>query len=185
MKIFWHGKTCFEIVDTNSEKEQVAIVIDPIDNKFPKKDTDILLLSHPCEYNKKENPFIISALGEYEVKEVFIQAIESENNLIYALKINGIKLCHLGLNMDKELNQEQLEEIGRVDILFIEGGEEDYTKIIKQLEPAIVVPMNYETPETFLKRMGSKELQAEDVLKIQKKNFENIEQTEIVVLNKK
>jgi L-ascorbate metabolism protein UlaG (beta-lactamase superfamily) len=177
MKIFWHGKTCFEIADTNSEKEPISIIIDPIDDKFPKKDTDILLLTHPCEYNKKEKPFTINALGEYEVREVFIQGIPADESIIFALKINGIKICHLGINKEKG--------IGRVDILFIDGGEEDYTKIIKQLEPSIVVPMNYDSPETFLKRMGAKELQSEDVLKIQKKHFEVMEQTEIVVLNKK
>jgi len=184
MKIFWHGKTCFEITDTNKDKEQVSIIIDPINNKLPKKDTDIVLLTHPCEYNKKEKAFIISALGEYEIKETSIQAIESENNIIYVLKINGVKLCHLGLNKEKELNSEQLEEIGRVDILFIEG-EEDFTKIIKQLEPAITIPMNYDTPEIFLKRVGVSEVKGEDVLKIQKKNFESIEESEIVILNKK
>ena len=185
MKIFWHGKTCFEIVISDKKREPALILIDPIDKNYPKKDTDILILTHTCEYNKKEKPFTISAAGEYEVKDVFVQSIPINGNNIVVLKIDGIKFCHLGKLEGNKLTDKEMSEIGRVDILFIGAGEEDKTKIINQLEPAIAIPMDYENIETFLKRMGEKEIQGEDYYKVQKKNFEEFEKTEIIVLNKK
>jgi hypothetical protein len=57
------------------------------------------------------------------------------------------------------------------------------------LEPGIVIPMHYQTPETnlelepvdrFLKEMGVSRIQQEEVLKISKSSLP--EQTQIVVL---
>lgn len=186
MKIYWHGKTCFEIINNEKSQEPTSIVIDPIDKNYPKKETDVLLLTHKLDYNKKEKPFIISAAGEYEVKDVYFQAIPLEQNgLIFVIRFNGIKICHLGKLEEAELSEDELRELGRIDILFIGAGDQDKTKIIKQLEPAVIIPMDYDNIDLFLKRLGEKPIESADYYKIQKKNFENAEEAEIVILNKK
>ncbi|MQK95695.1 MBL fold metallo-hydrolase, partial [Escherichia coli] len=78
------------------------------------------------------NYFLIEKAGEYEVKEVFIKAIpsfhdnskgkERGENLIFLIEVEGLKLCHLGDFGQKELESEQIEEIGEVDILMIPVG---------------------------------------------------------------
>jgi L-ascorbate metabolism protein UlaG (beta-lactamase superfamily) len=104
MKIYWHGKTCFEIIINEKTQEPVSVIIDPIDKTYPKKDTDILVLTHAVEYNKKEKVFTISAAGEYEIKDVYVQGIPlKEGGLIFIIKSEGIKICHLGKTDIKEL----------------------------------------------------------------------------------
>lgn len=186
MKIVWHGKYCFELTSTVRNQENITVLIDPVNNKFPKKDTNLLLLTHPVEYNKKEKPFTISAAGEYEVGGVFVHGIPSKDKgLIFMIGLEDIKVCHLGEIKQDELTEDQLKDLGIVDVLLIPGGDEDKTKIINQLEPGMVIPMNYSKIETFLKREGKKDIAPVDSIKIQKKDFENIEETEIVVLNEK
>jgi len=186
MKIYWHGKTCFELVNNEKNQEPVSIVIDPIDKTYPKKDTNVLLLSHALEYNKKEKPFVISAAGEYEVKDIFFQAIPTkEQGLIFIIKFDNVKICHLGNIQANDLEEAVLKELGRIDVLFIGAGEEDKTKIIKQLEPSIIIPMDYDNVELFLKRLAEKHIDPVDYYKIQKRNFDAMEEAEIIVLNKK
>jgi len=186
MKIYWYGKTCFEIITNEKTQDPVSIVIDPINTNFPKKDTNILVLTHPVEYNKKEKVFTISAAGEYEVKDVYVRGIPlKEGGLIFILKAEGMKICHLGGASVNELTEEQISSIGSVDVLFISGGEEDKTKMIKQIEPAIVIPMDYNDVELFLKRVGATGKEGVDYYKPQKKNFDEPEEVEVIVLNKK
>ena len=187
MKIYWHGKTCFEIIINEKTQEPVSVIIDPIDKTYPKKDTDILVLTHPVDYNKKEKAFTVSAAGEYEVKDVYIQGIPlKDGGLIFIIKSEGIKICHLGKTDIKELSDEEIGQFGLIDILLINAGEEDdKTKIIKQLEPATIIPMDYENVNAFLKKLGESDKQAVDYYKVQKKDFEDLEEAEIIVLNKK
>ena len=186
MKIFWHGKTCFEIESNGKTREPISIIIDPIDKNYPTKDNHILLLTHPCEYNKKEKAFTISAPGEYEVREVFIQGIPAkEQKVIYLIKLNEFKICHLGTILESELSESALKEIGDVDILMLPASEDDKTKIVNQIEPAVVIPMDYDNLDLFLKRMGEKQIDPIDYYKGVKKNIEESEKTDIVILNKK
>ncbi|MDD4661804.1 MAG: MBL fold metallo-hydrolase [Candidatus Pacebacteria bacterium] len=185
MKIYWHGKTCFEIIINEKTQDPVSIIIDPVDETYPKKDTNILLLTHDIKHSK-EKVFTVSSAGEYEVKDVYIQAIPLKaGGLIYIIKGEGVKLCHLGVIQNNELSEEDLKNLGTVNVLFIEGGEDDKTKMIKQIEPSIIIPMNYENPELFLKRLGENNKDSVDYYKVQQKDLEGREEAEIIVLNKK
>ncbi|MDD4358731.1 MAG: MBL fold metallo-hydrolase [Candidatus Pacebacteria bacterium] len=186
MKIYWYGKTCFELVNNEKNQEPVFIIIDPIDKTYPKKDTTVLLLSYALEYGKKEKPFTISAQGEYEVKDIHFQAIPAEKGkLIFVIKCDHIKICHLGKLEQGELSENVLKELGRIDILMVNAGEDDKTKMIKQIEPAIIIPMDYDNIDLFLKKLGEKSIEPVDFYKVQKKDFEEVEEAKIVVLNKK
>jgi L-ascorbate metabolism protein UlaG (beta-lactamase superfamily) len=69
----------------------------------------------------------------------------------------------------KNLTTEQVEEIGDIDILLVPVGgnytldAEDAEKLVRQVEPKVVIPMHYAVPklkikldgiEKFLKEMG-------------------------------
>jgi len=187
MKIYWHGKTCFEIIVKERTQNPVSIIIDPKDKTYPKKENDILILTHALDYDKRRKIFNASLPGEYEVNEVYIQGIPLNKNgsLIFIIKSENIKMCHLGKNDETELSEAIIEELGLIDILFINGGEIDKTKIIKQLEPKIVIPMNFEDVSLFLKRLGEEKKEPISYYKVRKRDLEEKEKAEIIVLKKK
>ena len=73
-----------------------------------------------------------------------------EKNIVYNFKIDGINICHCG-DLGHILNSKLIEEIGSVDILLLPIGglatinAFDATEVMKQLNPAIVIPMHYRT----------------------------------------
>jgi len=215
-KISWAGQSCFQISVSNSKDHSVDIVIDPFDEsiglKIPNFSADILLISHDhADHNNakaiKEEPFIISGPGEYEVKEVFIKGIpsfhddkegkEKGKNTIYLIEAEDIKFCHMGDFGQKQLTDEQLEKIDGVDVLMIPVGGE-YTinsaeaqKIISQIEPKIVIPMHYAIPKLnvkldevakFLKNMGKDSTVPQDKFTVKSSALPKDGAMEIIVL---
>jgi len=216
MQITWHGQSFFEIkVKRNKENSEVKIAIDPFDEKIglkvPKVEADILLITHQhYDHNNKKailgNPFLIEEPGEYEVKGIFVKGISSFHdnsqgkerglNTIYKIEVEEMKICHLGDLGQKELAEQQVEEIGEVDILMVPVGgvytigSKEAANIVSQIEPKIVVPMHYKIPklkldlqgkEKFLKVMGAEGVEPQKKLKINLKDLLR-EETEIVAL---
>jgi L-ascorbate metabolism protein UlaG (beta-lactamase superfamily) len=215
MQIVWHGQSCFQISFSRNKDEKLTVVIDPFSEeiglKMPSLEADILMISHdhPDHNNKKAvsgNPFLIEGPGEYEIKGVFIQGIEADHDknqgkergktTIYTIEREEIRLCHLGDLGQKELNADQLEQIGDIDILMIPVGgiytisAQESSKIISQIEPRLIIPMHYNLPkmkskleglDKFLKVMGQKDIEPQSKLTVKKKDLEG-ETTEVVVL---
>jgi len=215
MQIIWHGQSCFQIIASRGKNNQVSIIIDPFSEetglRVPKLEADILLISHehPDHNNLKAvsgSPFLIKGPGEYEIKEVYIQAIpafhdnsqgkQKGENTIYTIEAEEMKLCHLGDLGQKELTSEQLESIGDVDILMIPVGgiytisAKEAMKIMSQIEPKIIIPMHYQLPklkikleglDKFLKTVGVKKLEPLPKLSIKKKDILE-EEVKIIIL---
>ena len=215
MNIIWHGQSCFQITSQRGKGDQVSIVIDPFDKslglKVPKLGADILLISHQHEdHNNAKavtgNPFVIDNAGEYEVKDVFIQAIPAFHDdsmgkergkiFLFTIETEDISICHLSDLGQKELNSEQLKKIGQVDILMIPVGgvytinAKEAGKIVSELEPKIIIPMHYHLPalkykldkiDKFLEVMGNKTADPRAKLSIKKKDLLG-ETAEVVVL---
>ena len=214
-KIYWAGQSCFQISVSNSRDHSADIVIDPFDEatglKLPNLSADILLVSHQHhDHNNvkdiKGEPFVIQGPGEYEVKGVFVQGISSFHddkegaergvNTIYVIEAEEIRFCHLGDLGQKQLTDEQLEKIDRVDVLMIPVGG-GYTidssaaqKIISEIEPKIIIPMHYNLPKLkielddiskFLKAMGNNSVVPQDKLVVKSSTLPK-DGMEIVVL---
>ena len=200
MKINWYGDSCFEISSISKDKENILTIIDPKEGKKFGK-ADIILQTHSLKNEfKTDEQFVISACGEYERKGVFIQGIKSSQvekkleNIIYTAEIEDIRICHLGYLGDSNLSEEQIKEIGSIDILMIPiNGDKtisysEAVKIISSIEPSIIIPMCFSKKEleSFLKAMGEKEIEPKDKLSIQKKNILPVdEKAEIVILEEK
>jgi L-ascorbate metabolism protein UlaG (beta-lactamase superfamily) len=170
MNIEYYGHSCFKIT-TKSEgrnAEVVVAVIDPFDKKIglkpPQGKADMVFISHTqhSDHNNvaalKDNPVIIDTPGEYSVKGINITGIDSFHddkegaqrgrNTIFVLDTEDIRICHLG-DLGTDLNLEQLEQMGDIDILMVPVGGK-YTldakqavKIAKKISPAIIIPMHY------------------------------------------
>lgn len=215
-KITWAGQSCFQISVSNGKDHSADIVIDPFDEKIglkvPNFSADILLVTHGHADHKntdaiKGKPFLIESPGEYEVGGVFVLGIHSFHddangkergaNTIYKIEAEDMKICHLGDFGQKQLTDEQLEQIGQVDILMIPVGgtftidSSGAQRVIGQIEPKIVIPMHYSLPklavdldgvDKFLKAMGKKEIEPQDKLVIKASALPKERDMEIVVL---
>lgn len=214
-KITWVGQAYFRISVSNSKDQQTNIVIDPFGDiglKMPSFEADIAMITHQhADHNNiksiKGKYFLIQDPGEYEIKGLFIQGIpsfhddkngkERGNNIIYTIEAEELRFCHLGDLGQKELTEEQLENIGRVDILMIPVGGvytisyAEALKIISQIEPKIVIPMHYALPGLkfqldevgkFLKAMGNNSIEPQDKLNVKSSSLPKDGAMEIAVL---
>ena len=215
MIINWKGQSCFQISTTPIKNGTVSLVIDPFDEglglKVPKLQADILMISHDHKDHSNTKAvsgeyLLIDGPGEYDVKTIFIQGIDSFHdnvegkekgvNTIYVIESEDIRVCHLGDLGQKELTTEQLEKIGDVDILIIPIGgtytldSDEAVKIMSQIEPKIIIPMHYHIPglklkidgvDSFLKSLGIKKIETLPKLTIKKKDI-STEEVKIIQL---
>jgi L-ascorbate metabolism protein UlaG (beta-lactamase superfamily) len=213
MMISYLGHSCFKFQDKLGP-EGVTLVTDPFGKelglKVPNFEADIVTVSHQhFDHNNAEalrgEPFIIDTPGEYDVKGVMAQGIETFHdnkngaerggNIVYRIEMDDLTLVHLG-DLGHILTDEQLEQLDKVDILFIPVGGK-FTldaklavEVIGQLEPRLVIPMHYKLPgskeieldavEKFIKELGV-EPRREEKLKISKKDLPQ-EGMELVIL---
>jgi L-ascorbate metabolism protein UlaG (beta-lactamase superfamily) len=218
MNITWYGQSCFRVAlqGQKKAKQWTSLVIDPFDEstglKLPKLEAEIFLITHEHKDHNNQKiatkeTFLINSPGEYELRDIFIQGISSFHdkekgkerglNTIYTVETEEVKLCHLGDFGQEELTDEQLRDIGEVDVLMIPVGgvytidAKEATKVISQIEPRIVIPMHYKIPGlkvkldelgAFLKAIGDKGAKAEDKISIQKKNLP-VGEMKIIPLN--
>jgi len=183
--------------------------------KFPKISADLVTVSHAHDDHSFVQAVsgvkkIIDGPGEYEIAGVSIigsrtyhdskKGVERGKNTIYVIEMDDLRLVHLG-DLGHRLSEDMLEELGEVDVLMIPVGGV-YTigpgeagEIVRDIEPAITIPMHYKTPglnpdtfgelssvDEFLKETG---LPVERIEKLSIKKSELGEEMKVVVLEKK
>lgn len=177
MQIKYLGHASFLIKTKNAR-----VVTDPYDPytglKFPKIEADIVTVSHHHKDHDREDlvlgdKLVLDWPGEYEKKGVRVfgyksyhdkeQGKERGENILYKFEAENISLLHCG-DMGVVPDQELLDEVGDVDILFVPVGgfytidASEAQEVVKSIEPSIVVPMHYNHPglnqETFGKLTG-------------------------------
>src|SRR5205823_14803322 len=108
-----------------------------------------------------ETAFKAEMPGEYEVAGVVIHGIAARSHMdeegkqsavIYTIEADDTKLAIIG-HIYPELSEAQLEQIGLVDLAVVPVGGNGYTldgvgalKVIKQIEPKVVIPTHYNDP---------------------------------------
>ncbi len=210
MEITWYGHSCFRL----TERRMATIVTDPYDHQVVgyaplKLKADVVTVSQDTEGHNfvqavKSKPHILTGPGEYEIGSVFITAVqtnrrtkdtEEKRNILYVFDYEGITVAHLG-NIRKVPSQAQVEALGTVHIALVPVGSgsglnaSKAAEIISLLEPGIVIPMHYHTPDSkieldpldkFLKEMGLGNIEKQPSLKITKSSVPD--QTRVVVLD--
>jgi len=174
-EIGYHGGNAVTITTKDT-----TLVFDANRNSFGKKN---LSVKDGAEFATEERfltndpAFRVSlcGAGEYEVSNVMVQGVAAYRHLdeiggeqastVFAIKIGDHRIALLG-NIQGNLNDEQLEALGMVDILILPVGGNGYTldavdaaKIIGQVTPKIVIPIhyaeagyNYEVPQDSFKQ---------------------------------
>lgn len=157
MEFQYFGGNCIRI-----NTKQATLVIDDTlaglgAKSILKPDDVALYTSLPAGHS--EARLIITDPGEYEVSEVSIFGIAARGHMdeagkksatIYKLQYEDTRVAILG-HIYPDLNEDQLEEIGTVDILITPVGGNGYTldatgalQMIKKIEPKIVIPTHYD-----------------------------------------
>ena len=207
-EIKWFGHACFRL-----RAREATILMDPVPRslgyKVDKQRADIVTLSHDHPgHNATE---IISGEfkavhgpGEYEMNEVFITGIrtyhddkggeELGRNTAYAFEVENMTICHLG-DLGHALTPEHVEALTAVDILIVPVGggpvldAAKAAEVVGQIEPKIVIPMQYRTNlgdkdrdelDRFLKEMAVHDITPVDKLTVRPSDLR--ETTEVVVL---
>lgn len=204
MIIQWLGQSSFKITTKNIQGE-FTVVTDPFkdsaENKMPKLTADIVTLSTESkdDFNStviKNASYVISNPGEYETNGVFVYGVNSlinkEKSFLYKIFSEEISLLHLN-SLTEPLNNEQLDRVGNVDVLFLLIDEKKYenkkiSELINQIEPRLVVPMfkGKEINQTLLNDLAKScglKTETLEKLKLLKKDL-TTEETRMVILQK-
>jgi L-ascorbate metabolism protein UlaG (beta-lactamase superfamily) len=157
MEFQYFGGNCVRI-----GTKQAAVVID--DNlaelglKSVTKTGDIVLFTGAHGEPGVETKIVIGQPGEYEVSHVSIQGFPvrahmdesgKETATMYKLTADDVKVLVTG-HIYPELTDKELEEVGLIDVMIVPVGGNGYTldgvgalKVIKKVEPKIVIPVHY------------------------------------------
>jgi L-ascorbate metabolism protein UlaG (beta-lactamase superfamily) len=146
--------------------------------------------------------------GEYEVADVVVHGVAARGHMdeegglsatIFTIAANDLKIAIIG-HVYPELSEDQLEQIGLVDVVVMPIGGNGYTldstgalQIIKKIEPKVVIPthyadksIRYEVPQAeladALKNLG---MEPNEILdKYKPKAGEISDTTNLIVLNR-
>lgn len=213
MVITWFGLSSFKI-----SSGSMTLVTDPFSKEVgltpPRVTTDIVVISNRenPSYNNQDSlggssTFVINGPGEFDVKGLFVRGIAAtghekskvdgfDHTTIYAIRMEDISAGFLGSLNQKELTDQQLQELNAVDILFIPvGGKtvcgaEEALRIVNQIEPSVIIPMhfaqkgirmNLDKVDVFLKEIGSKSAPVEKFTT--KKSELAAKESEVVILS--
>lgn len=209
MEIKFYGGNCVKI-----QTKKVSVVIDDnledLGGTSPAKANDILIYTtrHAQAKNPADGSFLVDTPGEYEIQGVSIKGvavrahIDEENKKTascFRLIIDDIKIGVVG-HIYPDLSDEQLEAIGMVDVLIVPVGGSGYTvdgvgalKLIKEIEPQIVIPTHYNDPklkyevpqadlESVRKTLSMEPAEELDELKLKGREFG--ENTKLIILKR-
>jgi L-ascorbate metabolism protein UlaG (beta-lactamase superfamily) len=177
MKIKYLGHAAFSIASNKG----VKIVADPyaVEPGFLtygeiNESADIVTVSHSHhDHNNvaavKGNPEVVNRAGRSVIKGIEVRGVASYHddaggrlrgdNVIFCFEVDGVMVCHLG-DLGHRLDDKQLEEIGRIDILLIPVGgnftidAKVATEVCDRLKPRVIIPMHYKTEKGLLNIAG-------------------------------
>lgn len=132
--------------------------------------------------NSPDARLCVEGPGEYGIADFDIHGIAAQRHLdtdkdpristIYRIEVNELRIAVVG-NVYEKLSDEQLEEIGVIDILILPVGGNGYTLdatgavgLVRKIDPKVVVPVHYadkalkyEVPQDpldiFVKELGA------------------------------
>lgn len=206
MELSYFGANCLRIT---TKKAQIVIDdnLDKLGLKPITKPTDISLKTFAAVTDHGSR-FGADKPGEYEISGVVIHGVAArahmdeagrQSAVIYTIAADDLKVAVLG-HIYADLSEEQLEQIGAVDIVVVPVGNAGYTldgagalKLIKQIEPRAVIPthygdkaVKYEVPQVELAEAvkGLAMEPSETLAKYRPKAAELTDTTQLIVLER-
>ncbi len=204
MQIQYFGLSSFKITT-----KEAVVITDPFHKDSgltpPRGAADIVILSqknktlYSATSGISGGPFLISDPGEYDVKGVTVTGIplkqEDKYVSIFLIESEDIRILNLSHIKEFSLKEDELEELGDIDILILPVGGNSVlsasaaSKVVNQVEPKVVIPSHFkmkdlildlDSADKFIKEMGGKKEEM-DKLSIKKKDLQQ-EGTKVIVL---
>lgn len=207
MDIQSHGANCLTI-NTKGVRLTIDDNISDLGGKKVAKAEDVVLYTAAHGEAPKDARLAIGQPGEYEVGGVAIYGIAARSHIdeegkknatMYKIIYDDISVLITG-HIYPDLSDDQLEKIGTVDVVFVPVGGHGYTldgigalKIIKEIEPKIVVPTHYQQDgleyavpqqslEDAIKSLGMEPKETTDKLRLKSGTLES--STQLIILKK-
>jgi L-ascorbate metabolism protein UlaG (beta-lactamase superfamily) len=162
----WLGHACFRL-----RGRDVTILTDPYEGDgwgYPPLETsaNVVTISNDHPHHAglsgvEGKPHVLRGPGEYEIGGVLIWAVRtsraegsSAKNTAFIIQMEELTICHLGDLATAPLSDDELTHIKDADVLLIPVGgnctinAQQAARIVAQVEPKLIVPMHYATPET-------------------------------------
>ncbi|MDQ7822748.1 MAG: MBL fold metallo-hydrolase [Candidatus Eremiobacteraeota bacterium] len=177
MVVRYLGHSCFYVSSTKGTAIIIDPYGTSLPYNFPDLSADIVVMSHEhndhnAGWRVQGTPIVIKRTSDFIVEfetpvqrtgeMVTFKGIPTHHdkfsgrrkgpNTIYLWFMEGLKLCHLG-DLGHMLTDQQLKMVGDIDVLFcpVGGGTvldpTEAVLVINQINPKIVFPMHYKTPE--------------------------------------
>ncbi|HSD56147.1 MAG TPA: MBL fold metallo-hydrolase [Candidatus Saccharimonadales bacterium] len=208
MDIQFHGANCVTLTT-----KQAKVVVDDnlakLGAKSVTKAGDVALFTQEHNDSVAGAKIVIAQPGEYEVSGVSIYGIAARGHMdeegkktatMYKLLVDDLKILITG-HVYPELTDSQLETIGMVDVMIVPVGGNGYTldgvgalKVIKKVEPKMVIPTHYDDEKGLSFEMPQQTLEQalkalamepkETVPKLKIKPADLAETTQLVVLER-
>ena len=208
MDVQFYGANCL-VFNTKDLRVVVDDNLAALGAKTVAREGDLALFTNKHDGTAPKGvKMVIDMPGEYEISGVIIHGVPARSHLdeegkhsatIYTIEADDLKIAVIG-HIYPELSEDQLEQIGLVDIAVVPVGGNGYTLdgvgalgIIKQIEPKVVIPthyadkaVNYEVPQAALadalKSLGMEP--AETLDKYKPKPADLTDTTRLIVLNR-
>lgn len=204
MQIQYFGLSSFKITT-----KLATIITDPFAKDSgltaPRGAADILILAeknsklYSAQSGISGEHFDITDPGEYDIKGVTVTGLplkqENKYITIFLIESEDIRILNLSHIKELSLKENELEELGEIDILILPVGGNTVlsasaaSKVVNEIEPKIVIPSHYkmkdlildlDSLEKFVKEMGGKKEEMEKFT-IKKKDLPE-EGTKLIIL---
>lgn len=187
MVITYQGDGSFRL-----QSGEISVLVDPASNRLK---GDVVLRTETAFPASDVPPGVqteISHAGEYESRGIEIRGIplggdakNGKTHTGYLLHWEDVTFAFLG-PLAGGLDAELLEKFDDPDVLFLRLGsryltEEAAEKLVRQIEPKVVIPAYEKSPQAFLKEMGEGGA-LEEKFVFRRKDLEAIEGTKTVAL---
>lgn len=153
---------------------ELVMLIDPASDRK----ANLILKTSAKDTGFPLPPEVVTGPGEYEIKGVRVHGVDVNGRTIYTVWLEGIQLLYLG-ELGEEISMKELDGLGAVHILLLSlGGKtqasKEITKLIKQVDPKLIIPTDEKTAKTLALELGQK-AKAEEKLVIKRKDLDKEE----------
>ena len=208
MEITWLGHACFRL-----RGREASVLTDPfgraIGLALSRPSADVVTIStvsplHDAVDAVAGTPRVVRGPGEYEISGVMINGVATpgerlENggfarNTAYTIEMDDVSICHLG-RVGRTLTTEQIDALKSPDVVLVPAGgagaipPSQVGELISQLDPRIVIPMQYALPgvkvpleplEQFCREMGVQDVREQARLTVTRSSLP--EDTTVAIL---
>ncbi len=166
VKLIYEGNAQFELVSSQGTRILIDIA-DPTKLTSPATDKDVLLTTHSYHTDHYNKPFATAFpgkqlldMGTLELPGIAVKTVASTHSaaansgkmIVFIIDVDGLRIAHFGSAGQKTFTQEQLDQLGKVDVaMTLLNGNYSFD-LMEQLKPKLVIPTHGSESMDVIKR---------------------------------